>query len=83
LLHGRSLKETSNLIAGLEGLGCRWLRHIAEKHGGDDNVMAGSVEDWGFARPVLDDAMIDIMSSLSSSSTTCACRALPLEGLLK
>jgi hypothetical protein len=68
---------------GLAGLGCRWLRHIAEKHGGDDNVLAGSVEDWGFARPVLDDAMIDIMSSLSSSSTTCACRALPLEGLLK
>jgi hypothetical protein len=45
LLHGRSLEETSNLIVGPMGLGCRWLRHIAEKHGGGDNVLAGSVED--------------------------------------
>jgi hypothetical protein len=65
------------------GLGGRWLRHIAEKHGGSDDVLAGSIEDWGFARSVLDDAMIDIMSSLSSSSATCVCRVLPLEGLLK
>jgi hypothetical protein len=83
LLHSRSLKETSNLIAGSAGLGCRWLRHIAEKHGGGDNVLAGSVEDWGFACLVLDDATIDVASSLSSSSTTCARRALSLEGLLQ
>jgi hypothetical protein len=67
LLDGRSLEETSNLIAGPVGLGCRWLRHVAEKHGGGNNVLAGSVEDWGFARPVLDDATIDIASSLSLS----------------
>jgi hypothetical protein len=83
LLHGRSLEETLNLIAGPLGLGCRWLRHIAEKHGGGDNVLAGSVEDWGFARPILDDATIDVASSLSSSSAMCTRCTLPLEGLLK
>jgi hypothetical protein len=83
LLHGRSLEETSNLIVGPPGLRCRWLVHIAEKHGGGDNVLAGSVEDWGFARPVLDDATIDTASSLSSSSATCTRRALLLKGLLK
>jgi hypothetical protein len=83
LLHGHSLKETSNLIAGPPGLGCRWLRRIAEKHGGSNNVLAGSVEDWGFTRPVLDDATIDIVSSLSSSSATWTRHALLLEGLLK
>jgi hypothetical protein len=83
LLHGRSLEKTSNLIAGPMGLGCRWLRHIAEKHGGDDDVLAGSVEDWGFACPVLDDATIDIAGSLLSSSATYVCHALPLKGLLK
>jgi hypothetical protein len=45
LLHGRSLEETSNLIAGPSGLECRWLRHVVEKHGGGDDIMAGSVED--------------------------------------
>jgi hypothetical protein len=64
LLHSYNLEETSNLIAGPAGLGCRWLRHIVEKHGGGDNVLAVSVEDWGFACPVLDDAMIDVASSL-------------------
>jgi hypothetical protein len=83
LLHGGSLEETSNLIVGPTGLGCRWLRHIAEKHGGGNNVLAGSVEDWGFAHPILNDATIDVASSLLSSSTTCTCRALLLEGLLK
>jgi hypothetical protein len=83
LLHGRSLEETSNLIAGPVGLGYKWLRHIAEKHGGGNNVLAGSVEDWGFTRPVLDDVTIDVTSSLSSSSATCARRVLPPEGLLK
>jgi hypothetical protein len=83
LLHCCSLEETSNLIAGPSGLGCRWLKHVAEKHGGGDDVLASSVEDWGFACLVLDDATIDIMSSLSSSSVMCTRRALPLEGLLK
>jgi hypothetical protein len=83
LLHGRSLEETSNLITGPPGLRCRWLRHIAEKHGGGDNVLAGSVEDWGFTHLVLDDATIDVMSSLSSSFATCTRRTLLLEGLLK
>jgi hypothetical protein len=83
LLHGRSLEETSNLLAGPTSLGGRWLRHIAEKHGGGDDVLAGSIEDWGFARPVLDDATIDVTSSLSSSSAICARYVLLLEGLLK
>jgi hypothetical protein len=48
-----------------------------------DDVLAGSVEDWGFARPVIDDATIDVTGSLSSSSTTYVRRALPLEGLLR
>jgi hypothetical protein len=83
LLHGHGLEETSNLITGPPGFGRRWLRHVAEKHDGGDDILAGLVEDWGFARPVLDDAMIDVMSSLSSPSTLCMRRTLPLEGLLK
>jgi hypothetical protein len=51
--------------------------------GGCDNVLVGSTENWGLNYPILDDAMIDAASSLSSSSTVCACRALMLEGLLK
>jgi hypothetical protein len=65
------------------GLGGRWLRHIAEKHGGGDDVLAGSIEDWRFVRSVLDNATIDVAGSLSSSSTMCARRTLLLEGLLK
>jgi hypothetical protein len=65
------------------GLRGRWFRHIAEKHGGGDNVLAGLVENWGFTHPVFDDAMIDVVSSLSSSSATYTCRTLLLEGLLK
>jgi hypothetical protein len=83
LLHGSSLEESSDLIAGPMGLGVGWLGHITKKHGGCDNVLAGSVEDWGFARPTLDDATIDVVSSFSSSSAVCACRVLLLEGLLK
>jgi hypothetical protein len=75
--------ETSNLITGPVGLGGRWLRHITEKHGGGNDVLASSIEDWGFARLILDDAMIDSAGSLSSSSATCARGALPLKGLLK
>jgi hypothetical protein len=67
------------------GLGGRWLRHITEEHGGDGDgdVWAGSIEDWGFADPILDDAMIDIVGSFLSSSATYMRRALPLEGLLE
>jgi hypothetical protein len=83
LLHGHSLVETLNLIAGPTGLGGRWLMHIAEKHGSGDDILVGSVEDWGFTRPVLDDVTIDVAGSLSGSSATCTCCALPLEGLLK
>jgi hypothetical protein len=83
LLHGHNLEETSNLIAGPTGLGGRWLGHIAKKHYGGDDILAGSFEDWGFASPILDDTMINVTSSLSSSSATCAHRGLPLEGLLK
>jgi hypothetical protein len=83
LLHGRSLEKTSNLITGPTGLRGRWFGHVAEKHGGGDDVLAGSVEDRGFAHLILDDAMIDIDSSFSSSSAMYARRILPLEGLLK
>jgi hypothetical protein len=83
LLHGSSLEESSDFIAGPTGLGVGWLGHITKKHSGCDNILAGSVEDRGFARSILDDATIDIVSSFSSSSTVCACRVLLLEGLLK
>jgi hypothetical protein len=83
LMHGSSLEESSDLIAGPTGLRVEWLRHITKKHGGCDNVLAGLVEDREFARSTLDDATIDVASSFSSSSTMCACRALLLEGLLK
>jgi hypothetical protein len=45
--------------------------------------MAGSSENQGLDCPILDDATIDITSSLSSSFAMCACRTLLLEGLLK
>jgi hypothetical protein len=83
LLHGSGLEESSDFIVGPTGLGVRWLGHVTKKHGSCDNILAGSAEDRGFARPILDDATIDIASSFSSSSTVCACRALLLEGLLK
>jgi hypothetical protein len=83
LLHGRSIEEASNLITGLTGLRGRWFGHVAEKHGGDDDVLASSVEDQGFAHPILDDAMIDVMSFLSSSYVMHVRRMLPLKGLLK
>jgi hypothetical protein len=47
LLYGRGLEETSNLIMGPPGLGRRWLRHVVEKHGGGDDVLAGLIDDWG------------------------------------
>jgi hypothetical protein len=83
LLHGSSLEETSNLITGAAGLRSRWLGHVAKKHGGGDDILAGSVEDWGFTLLVLDDATIDIAGSFLSCSATSACRTLLLEGVLK
>jgi hypothetical protein len=83
LLHGSGLEESLDFIAGSSGLGVRWLGHVTKKHGSCDNILAGSVEDRGFAHLILDDATIDVTSSFSSSSAVCACRALLLEGLLK
>jgi hypothetical protein len=68
---------------GPTGLRIRWLRHVTKEHGGCDNILAGSVGNQGLACPILNDATIDVASSLSSSSTMCACRALMLKGLLK
>jgi hypothetical protein len=82
LLHGSGLEESSDFISGLTGVGVRWLRHVTKEHGGGDHVLAGSIENWGVDRSILDDAMIDIVSSFSSSSAMCACRALLLEGSL-
>jgi hypothetical protein len=65
------------------GLEVRWLGHVTKEHGGRDNILAGSAKNRGLACSILDDAMIDIASSLSSSSAMCACHALMLEGLLK
>jgi hypothetical protein len=83
LLHGSGLKESLDFIAGPMGLEVRWLEHVTKEHGGRDNILAGSTENQGFACPILDDATIDVTSSLSSSSAVCACHALVLEGLLK
>jgi hypothetical protein len=65
------------------GLRVRWLGHVTKVHGGCDNILAGSAVNGGLACPILDDATIDITSSLLSSSVMCACRTLMLEGLLK
>jgi hypothetical protein len=83
LLHGSGLEESSDFIMGLTGLGVRWLGHVMKEHGGCDNVLAGSAENRGLDCPILDDTMIDVASSLSSSSVVCTCRALMLEGLLE
>jgi hypothetical protein len=83
LLHGSGLEESSDFITGSMGLGVRRLGHVAKEHGGCDHILAGSTENRGLDCPILDDAMIDVTSSLSSSSTVCACRALMLESLLK
>jgi hypothetical protein len=83
LLHGSGLEESSDFITGAPGLEVRWLGHVTKDHGGCDNVPAGSTENRGLDCPILDDAMIYVTSSLSSSSAMCACRALIFEGLLK
>jgi hypothetical protein len=83
LLHDSGLEESSDFIMGSMGLGVRWLEHVTKEHGGCDNVLASSTENRGLDCPILDDATIDVASSLSSSSALCACRALMLEGLLE
>jgi hypothetical protein len=83
LLHGSGLEESSDFITGSTGLGVQWLGHVTKEHGGCDHILAGSTENGGLDCPILDDATIDVASSLSSSSAMCACRALLLEGLLK
>jgi hypothetical protein len=65
------------------GLGIRWLRHVTKEHGGRDHVLAGSTENRRLDCPILDDAMINVASSLSSSSAVCSGRTFMLEGLLK
>jgi hypothetical protein len=83
LLHGSDLEESLDFIVSPTGLGVRWLEHVTKKYGGCDNILAGSAEDRGFARLILDDATIDVTSSFSSSFAVCACHTLVLEGLLK
>jgi hypothetical protein len=83
LLHGSGLKESSDFIMGSTGLGVRWLGHVMKEHRGCDHVLASLTENQGLDCPILDDAMIDVASSLSSSSAMCMCRTLLLEVLLK
>jgi hypothetical protein len=83
LLHGSGLEESLDFITSPMGLGVRWLGHVTKEHGGCDNILASSPENRGLACLILSDVTIDIVSSLSSSSAMCACRAFMLEGLLK
>jgi hypothetical protein len=83
LLHSSGLEEFSDFISSSMGVRVRRLGHVAEEHGGGDNVLAGSTENRGVDRPILIDVMIDVASSLSSSTTMCVCRTLMLEGLLE
>jgi hypothetical protein len=83
LLHGSGLEESLDFITGPTGLGVRWLEHVTKEHGGCDNVLAGSTKNRGLDCPILDDATIDVASSLLSSSAMCACCVLMLEGLSK
>jgi hypothetical protein len=83
LLYGSGLEESSDFITGPTGLEVRWLGHVMKEHGGCDHVLVGSTENPGIDRPILDDATINVTSSLSSSSAMCACHALLLEGPLK
>jgi hypothetical protein len=83
LLHGSGLEESLDFIAGPTGLEVRWLGHVTKEHGGCDHVLAGSTENRGLDRSILDDATINVVSSLSSSFAMCVRRALLLEGSLK
>jgi hypothetical protein len=83
LLHGSDLEESSDFFMGSTGLGVRWLGHVVKEHDDCNHVLAGSTENRRLDCLILDDATIDVTSSLSSSSAMCACRALLLEGSLK
>jgi hypothetical protein len=72
-----------DFITGPTGLEVRLLGHVTKEHGGCDHVLAGSTENRGLDHLILDDAMINVASSLSSSSAMCTRRALLLEGSLK
>jgi hypothetical protein len=65
------------------GLGVRRLGHVTKEHGSRDHILAGSTENRGLDCPILDDATIDIVSSLSSSSAVCMGHTFMLKGLLK
>jgi hypothetical protein len=71
-----------DFISGSTGIEVRWLGHVTKEHGGGDHVLAGSTENRGVDRLILDDATIYVTSSLSSSSAMCACRVLLLKGSL-
>jgi hypothetical protein len=83
LLQGSGLEEFSDLISSPAHFGIRWLGHVAEEHGGGDDVLAGSSEDRGIGYPVLVDATVDVASSSASSPAKCAFRTLMLESLLE
>jgi hypothetical protein len=65
------------------GLEVRWLGHVTKEHGDHDHVLASSTENQGLDCLILDDATIDVVSSLSSSSAVCAGHVFMLEGLMK
>jgi hypothetical protein len=83
LLHGSSLEEFSDFVLSPTGVEVRWLGHVAEEHGGGNDVLAGSSEDRGVGHPVLIDVTVDVVGPLASPSAKCAFRALTLEGLLE
>jgi hypothetical protein len=72
LLHGSGLEESLDFITGPMGLEVRWLEHVTKEHGGCDHVMAGSTENQGLDRPILDDVMINVASSVSRAPPPCA-----------
>jgi hypothetical protein len=72
LLHGSGLEESSDFIMGPTSLEVRWLGHVMKEHGGCDHVLAGSTENQGVDRPILDDATINVVSSLSRAPPPCA-----------
>jgi hypothetical protein len=54
-----------------------------KEHGGCNNVLAGSTENRGLDCPILDDAMIDVVSSLSSSSARACVSSAHAQGFVE